>query len=143
MFSFFIGIITHPAFNIVTALLGCLFGFYLGGIRDRRKDHSVAAKAFYVAFLPMLQNFPEQQSVKNLFLKQFRTQKEAQGIFSFHLGGKDRARFNKIWQEYENKYHELLRTDDIDIIFYNENKKMQQLNKEVYGLLEKLISFAK
>ncbi len=118
------GIITHPAFQIVGAMIGFLIGNYCAIGRDKRKEFSEAAADFRRVFNQALVDIQEDGGRYGHFISIHITKDQwvAYHNFRHHLSGESRNQYDEAW----NDYH----ADD------QVSSSQDRLEKDVARLLE-------
>jgi hypothetical protein len=105
MIQFFFDIITHPAFNFASVLIGFLLGDYFAVSRDRRKEFNEAASKFRDAFKGELLALNPSLTVNcidvaDLLKPAFSKHRAAVYDFRHFLKGKRLGAFDQAWRDY-------------------------------------------
>lgn len=90
--------VTHPAFSVVTFLIGLLGGHWWALSRDRRKDYNAIAGQIRPALLAEVR---PRSGITSPRPKEGLTAHDADAI-QFFMGGRQRRRFREAVAEYEH-----------------------------------------
>ena len=150
MAQILIAIITHPAFNLVSLLLGCWLGNYFALDRDRRKEFNDAVKAFREAFNPELAALKSPSMADGndpSFMLQNAFDKHRVIVEMFRIflkRGNETSAFNTAWQN----YYAYDNTDEMPVKGFIKywpkwnNKTTDEIRKIAAANIESLLKFA-
>lgn len=146
-----INILTHPAFGVITFLVGIWFGNHFALGRDRRKEFNDAATKLRDEFAPELSSlkhpsFDDTGDPSSLLLGAFNKHRIATDRFRSFLKGKARIEFEKAWLKYYAHDNDDVEDKTEFLIKYSpgwEGKPIHECRNLAIANIEKLLEFAR
>ena len=149
MSKLILDIITHPAFLIITTLIGFLFGNYFAFGRDRIKEFNKAAADFRATFVEEIRFIDPTYAVDRagkdipeVLAATADKHEHALIVFKEYLSKRKRTNIEKAWKEYTGETKLMGKYTFDQYVTYGKIKDAGNIRKLALSRIEKLLEFA-